>query len=107
MVKTAFAPAAIGDEGKATRLKPQVVLSWALCEPRFCGVVPPLAQGFVPLLLRVSVAVKACPAATVLGTLLLTIEELLVWPLINAMKWVQSQYGPGSVWVLQVALMER
>ena len=41
-VNVAFAPGLIGEEGKPTRPKPQVALSCGLCEPRLCGVEPPL-----------------------------------------------------------------
>src|SRR5436309_5157773 len=71
----------IGEAGKSTRLVPQVVLSCGLCEPSLYGLAPVLVQTAVPLLFIVIVAVKVWPGRTPVGTLLLTTEALLPWPI--------------------------
>ena len=99
----ALFPALI-EEGKATRLKPQVVLSWALCDP---SLYPPLVvQVVLPLLFMTTVAEKVWPTLTLAGAVMLTTVALSTVPMMSAIKWLQFQYGPGSVWVLQPVSIE-
>ena len=73
-VNVAFAPTFIGEDGKATRPRPQVVLSCGFWEPKRYGLAPVLVQTLTPLLFIVIEAVKVWPVETVSGTLLLTGE---------------------------------
>src|SRR5271168_285410 len=63
---------ATGELGSSTRLKPQVVLSWASCEPSLYASAPVLVQTVAPLLLKVIEAVNMLPVVTPLGTTLPT-----------------------------------
>src|SRR5689334_20161106 len=67
IVKVTLEPALMGEDGKFTRLNPQVVLSCGLCEPKRCGCEPPLVQAVVPVFFILTVAVKLAPAWTELG----------------------------------------
>ena len=80
-VKVAFAPTAIGDEGNATRVKPQVVLSCGFCDPNRKGFAPVFVHGAPPLLFMVIEAVNVWPVLTPAGTLLLTKVALLPPPI--------------------------
>src|ERR1051325_9075914 len=67
----------MGEEGRLTRLNPQVVLFDGFWEPKRWGCVPGLVQTVAPLLFRVMVAVKVVPVVIPLGTLPLTRVALL------------------------------